>query len=128
VKYESFSCKYDIHRSSDGGFCADNVSWSFDPVQPDLLFEYCQSEFVESEIITTKNFALDQTHMHIGLNSLVNLAATILPGLLVHDDIISRPMTLILAWFEYVHFLSNWAQLFDKLKSALTCALLAGWM
>ena len=66
--------------------------------------------------------------MHIGLNRLVNFTPTTLPRLLVHDDIVSRPMTSILARFEYVHFHSDWAQLFDKLKRALTCALLARWM
>jgi len=37
-------------------------------------------------------------------------------------------MTSILALSEYVHFLSDWAQLLDKLKQALTGALLARWM
>jgi len=63
--------------------------------------------------------------MHIGLNGPVKFAPPILPRLLVHDDTVSRPMTSILAHFEYVHFLSDLAQLFDKLKWALTCALLA---
>jgi len=37
-------------------------------------------------------------------------------------------MASILACSEYVHFLSNWPQLFDKLKRALTCDMLAMWM
>jgi len=64
----------------------------------------------------------------MGINRLVNLASTLLPKLFIHDDIVSRPMTSILACSEYVHFLFDWAQLFDKLKRALTCALLARWM
>jgi len=79
-------------------------------------------------MIATKNFALDQTHMHIGLNRRVKFAPTILSRLVVYDDIVSKPMTSILAYSEYVHFLSDWAQLFDKLKRALTSALLARWM
>ena len=66
--------------------------------------------------------------MHIGHNKLVNLAPTFLPRLFVHDDIVSRPMNPILARSEYVHFLSDWAQLFDKLMRGLTCALLGRWM
>jgi len=119
VECESFSCEFDIYGSSSNDFCADYESFSFNSIQTNFLFEYCKSEFIESEIIATKNFALEQTHMHIGLNRLVNFASTISPRLLVHDDIISRPMTSILAHFKYVHFLSDWAHLFDKLKWAL---------
>ena len=79
---------------------------------------------MESENIGTKNFASDQTHMHIGLNRLVNFAPPIFPRLFVHDDI----EISILAHLEYVRFLSDWAQLFDKLKWAPTCALLPWWM
>ena len=106
----------------------DYESFSFDSIQTDFLFEYCKSEFVEPKIIVTKNFALDQTHAQMGLNRLVNFAPTILSRLFVHDDIVSRRMMSILTRSEYVHFLSDWAQLFDKLKQALTCALLARWM
>jgi len=62
------------------------------------------------------------------ITRLVNFTPTILPILLVHVDIIYRPMTSILALSEYVHFLSDWAQLLDKLKQTLTGALLARWM
>ena len=74
MEYESFSGEFETHGSSDDGLCADYESFSFDPIQNDFLFEYYESEFVESEIIATKNFALDHTHTHIGLNKLVNLA------------------------------------------------------
>ena len=60
-------------------FFADYESFSFDPIQTDFLFEYCKSEFVEFEIIAAKNFALDQTHTHIGLNRLVKFTPPILP-------------------------------------------------
>jgi len=51
----------------------------------------------------------------------MKFAPSILSRLFIHADIVSRPMTSILAHSEYVHFLSDWAQLFDKLKRALTC-------
>ena len=128
VEYESFFCEFNIHGGSDDGFYANYESFSFDSIQTDFLFEYYKSKFVEFEMIATKNLALDQTHAHILLNRLVNLAPPIFPRLLVHDDIVSRPMTSILACFEYVNFLSDWAQLFAKLNKALTCTLLARWM
>jgi len=59
VEYESFSCEFDIHGSSDVGFCADHESFSFDPIQTDFLFKYWLSEFVEFEIIASKNFTVD---------------------------------------------------------------------
>ena len=37
----------------------DYESFSFDSIQTDFLFKYRKSEFVESEIITTKNFAVN---------------------------------------------------------------------
>ena len=58
----------------------------------------------------------------------MNLAPILLPRLFVHDDIVSRPMTSILAHSEFVYFFSDWVQLFDKLKWAFTCALLTMWM
>jgi len=62
------------------------------------------------------------------ITRLLKSALIILPRLLVHVNIVSRLMTSILAYFEYAHFLSDWAQLFDKLKRALTGVLLATWM
>lgn len=128
LEYESFSREFAIHGSSDDGLCANYVSFSFDPIQTDFLFKCYESEFVESKIIATKNFALDQTLVLFDMTRLVNLAPTLLPRLFVHADTVSRPMTSILALSEYVHFLFDWVQLFDKLKRALTCALLARWM
>jgi len=72
AEYESFSYEFETHGSSDDGFCADYESFSFDPIQTDFLSEYYKSEFVKSEIIATKNFALDQTYTHIGLDRLVS--------------------------------------------------------
>ena len=128
VEYESFSYEFETHGSSNDGFCVDYEPFSFDSIQTDFLFYYCKSDFVESEIIATKTFTLDQTHMHFGFNRLVKFAPLMLPRLLVYADIVSRPMISLLAHFECVNFLSDWAQLFDKLKRALTCALLARWM
>ena len=62
------------------------------------------------------------------INRLVKFASSLWPKLLVHANIVSRPMTSLLAYSEYVHFIPEWAQLFDKLKRALTCAFLAIWM
>ena len=102
-----------------------NMNHFLYPVQPDLLFEYYKSEIVESNGVVTKNFDLNQILVLFDIKRLVNFAPTILPRLLVHVDIIFMPMTSILVHSKYIHFLSNWAQLFDKLKQALTGALLA---
>ena len=128
VEYKFFSCGFDIHGSYDDGFCVEYESFSFDLLQVDLLFEYCKSEIVKSNNVVTKNVDLNQTLVLFDMTRLVSCAPTILLELLIHDDIVSRTMTSILARFEYIHFLSDWAQLFDKLKRTLTCALLAKWM
>jgi len=49
-------------------------------------------------------------------------------GLFIHDNQISRPMTNLLANYEYICLTSNWKKLFDKLKRALTCAAMMLWM
>ena len=66
--------------------------------------------------------------MNTGLNRLVKFASSLWPKLLVHANIVSRPMTSPLVLFEYVHFLPDWAPLFDKFKRAFTCAFLVIWM
>jgi len=58
----------------------------------------------------------------------VNFAPTILPRVPIHDKPIFTPMTHLLADLKYVHLFPDWAQLFDKLKWALTCAALIRWM
>ena len=93
-----------------------------------LPFWILQADYVESEIVVTKNFTLDQTLVAFDINGLVKCASSIWPKLLVHANIFSRPMTSPLVLFEYVHFLPDWAPLFDKLKRALTCALFIMWM
>ena len=60
--------------------------FSFDPIQPDFLFESCKSKLVEFKNIANKNFALDQTHAHIGLNKLVDFRPNDLPRQFIHDD------------------------------------------
>jgi len=67
---------------------------------------------------------LDQTLELVELRGLVNFEPITLPRLLIHDDKISRPMTTVLVNTEYVCLFDMWAQLFDKWKRALTCALL----
>jgi len=51
-----------------------------------------------------------------------------LPRPFIHDDILFRPMIYLLATFNYVYLFSDWAQQFNKLKRALTCAALLWWM
>jgi len=58
----------------------------------------------------------------------VKFVPLIFPRLLVYADIISRPMTSLLAHSEYVNFLPDWVRLFDKVKRAFTYALLPMWM
>ena len=93
VEYESISCGFDVNVGLDVDLCAEYESFSFEPIQIDLLFGNCKSEFVKSESIANKTFAVDQTYKRIGLNRLVPFAHTILPRLIVHDNPISRPMT-----------------------------------
>jgi len=78
--------------------------------------------------MATKNFDLTQTLTQIELRGLADLGAMTLPGLLIHDDILSRPMTHLLANFKYVCLFDVWAQKFDNLRWTLTYALLAWWM
>ena len=92
MEYESLSYGFNVNVSLDVDLCVEYVSFSFEPIQTDLIFENCKSELVESENIVTKSFALDQTHTHIGLNKLVDFAPTILPRVLL-----ARPMTYLLA-------------------------------
>ena len=139
IEYESF-CGFDVKMSRKEDFRAEYESFSVDPVQTDPLLEYCsppsvlasldppESTFVESETFVFDIPCLDQTHMHIELKGHVDLEPFALPRQLIHDNPISRPMTSPLAYSEYVHFIPEWAQLFDKLKRALTCAFLTRWM
>ena len=79
IEYESFACRFDDNEDFDEDFCTEYESFSFDPLQADLLFEYCKSEIVEFDNVIIENFDLDQTYTHIGLNRLVNFTPTILP-------------------------------------------------
>jgi len=66
--------------------------------------------------------------MLFDITRLVDLEPTILPRSFVPYDIVSRPMTHQLASLNYICMFDVWAHLFDKLKRALTCALLLWWM
>ena len=81
AEYESFlyGLDLDVNVGLDVDLCAAYESFSFNPIQPDFLFESCKSKFVESNNIANKNFALDWTHMHIGLNRLVDFRPYDLP-------------------------------------------------
>jgi len=128
IEYESFSCGFDVNVGLDVNLCAEYESFSFDPIHPNFLCESHKSKFVESEAIVPEHFDLDQTPTHIELKELVDLELTNLPRPFIHDDILSRPMTHLLATFEYVYPFFDWAQQFDKLKRALTYAALLCWM
>jgi len=128
VEYESFLCGFDVNVSLNVDLCVEYASFSFDSIQIDFLFESSNSELVEYESIAAETFDLDQTLEQIELKGLVNLAPTILPRLLIHENHIFRPMTKLLAHYEYVCLFSNWAHTFENLKWTLTCALLLWWM
>jgi len=116
VEYETFSCGFDVSENLDEGFCveydsfsfavhvgldvdmcAEYESFSFDPIQANLLFESHKSKFIESKVIVTEHFDLDQTHERIELEGLMDLGPTVLPRPFIQDDHISRPMTYRLA-------------------------------
>ena len=61
IEYESFLCGFDINVCLDVDLCAEYASFSFHPIQIDLLFKSCKSELVESESIATETSDLDQT-------------------------------------------------------------------
>jgi len=120
VEYESFSFVFDVDVGLDVDLCAEYEYFSFDPIITDPLFESRKSEFVESETFVPMIADLDQTLANIELKELVDLGSTILPRLLIPaDNHISRPITTLLADTEYIYLISNWAQLFDKLKLPL---------
>jgi len=102
IEYESFLCEFDDNESFDESFCTEYESFSFNPILAGLLFESHKSKFVESEAIVTEHFALDQTLVHIEFHRLVDFAPTILPRPLIHDDILSSPMTHRLASLNYI--------------------------
>lgn len=126
VEYDSFT--FDVDVGLDVDLCVEYESFSFDPIRPDFLFESCESDFVESANVAPENFALEQTPIHIDLKGLVDLGPTDLPRPIIHDDYVSRPITHFLATFESVCLFSDWAQQFDQLRRALTCAELQWWM
>ena len=108
--------------------CAEYESFSFDPIQTDLLFESIKSELVESDNLGIKNFDLVQILMLLKITRLVDLGPNVLPRSILHDDIISRPMTHQLASLNYICMFDVWAHTFDKLKRALTSAALIRYM
>ena len=89
--------------SLDVDLCAEYKSFYFNPIHPDFLFDSHKSKFVESDVIVTKHFDLDQSHMHIKIKGFVDLGLTNLPRLLISDNNhISRPTTILLATFKYI--------------------------
>jgi len=90
--------------------------FSFDPIVTNLFFEPCKSKFIKFETFVPMTFALDQTLTYIEIKGLVDFAPTILPRSFVHCDLVSGPMTQLLANFKYIYLFDIWAQKFDKLK------------
>ena len=127
IEYDFF-CAFNVDMNLSKDFGVEYESFSVGPIQTDLLFEYCKFEFVESEMIATKNFNLNQTLVLLYIKRRVTFEPSLWPRLLVYAEIVSRPVTSPLAPFEYVHFLPDWAPLFDKSKRTLTYAFLAIWM
>jgi len=109
IECEYFSCGFDINEGLDEGFCVEYESFSFDPIITALPFESRKSEFVEFKNIATKNFDLYPTLAHIGLKRLMDFGLSILPRPLIHDAIIFRQMTYMLARYDYVYLFSDWA-------------------
>jgi len=59
VEYDNFSCGFDVSVSLDVDLGAKYESFSFDPIQADLIFQYCKSEIIESNNAVTKNLDLN---------------------------------------------------------------------
>jgi len=79
VKYESFSCEFDINESLDVGFCVEYESFSFDPVITDHLFESAKSTCTESNTSVPIDVNLDHILEHIERKGGVDVGPTILP-------------------------------------------------
>jgi len=108
MKYESFSCGFDINDSFDEGFCVEYECFSFDSIITDLLFEYHKAKFIESENIATKNFDLSETLTPFDIRRLMDFRPTILPRLLMPvDNHIFGPMNTLLANTEYICLIPN---------------------
>jgi len=50
----NFSYGFDVNVDLDVDLCAEYESFSFVPIQTDLLFGHCKFEFVESESIAIR--------------------------------------------------------------------------
>ena len=122
VEYESCSCGLDVNMGFAVDLCVEYEPVSFNTIITTRPFESHMPEFVESQAIVTENFDLDQTLAYFDIKWLVDFETTVLPGPAIHDDTISISMTSQLASVKDVHLLPEWAQQFDKLKRALTCA------
>jgi len=59
IEYESFSYAFDVNVGFDVDLCAEYESFSFDHIPTDFLFEFCKSEFVESEMFVHMTLILD---------------------------------------------------------------------
>jgi len=73
IEYESFSCVFDVNVGLDVDLSTEYESFSFNPIQTDLLFESCGSKFIESETIVTENFAWTRLYRILNLTDLWTL-------------------------------------------------------
>ena len=98
IEYASFSSGFDVTVGLDVDLCAEYESFSFDPNQTNILFKSCKFEFVNSETFVPMTFILHQTLAYFDDKRLVDSEPTVLP----------RPMTNVLANYEYICLISNW--------------------
>jgi len=58
VKYESFSCRFDVNEGLDVDICVKYESFSFVPIITDHLSESSKFGIVKSKTFVTNNFDL----------------------------------------------------------------------
>ena len=85
--------------------CVDYELFSCAPI---ITYHFCESfkfEFLESKSFEPIPVDLNHTLNYAKITRLVNLGPTIMPRYFAHDYHISRPMTNVLANFEYSPYL-----------------------
>jgi len=128
AEYECFSFGSDKIESLDVDLYVEYESFSFAPIITHHFYEAFKSDFFESKPFAPITVDLNHSLEYAKIKGPMNLGPTNVPRYFVHDYHSSRPMTHVLANFEYISLSDAWAQQFDKLKRALTCATLLLWM
>ena len=109
AEYECFSYGLDKIESLDVDLYADYESFSIAPI---ITYHFCESfksKFLESKPFEPVTCNLNHTLKYAKITRLVNLGPTNVPRYCVHDNHIFRPMTHVLANFEYVSLFDAWA-------------------